>query len=100
MTKNRKLRALVQILLIAILVWILYTKNSPGFHFLVFLAGLFWRDPFMEMISGTRPLDTMVLGLRIGQIIYTAFVLIYFVGTFALLAFIAWRAKENLFKKS
>ena len=100
MIKNRKIRALIQILLILVLVWTFYGNSSPGFYFLVFLAGLFWRDPFMEMITGTKPLDTMILGFRIGQIIYTTLIVIYFLGTFALLAFTAWRAKENLFKKS
>lgn len=99
MIKNRKIRALLQILLILALAWIFYANGSPGFHLLVFLAGLFWRDPFMEMITGTKPLDTMIFGLRIGQIIYTTLIVIYFAATFAILAFILWRAKENLFKK-
>lgn len=99
MIKNRKIRALIQVLLILALVWVFYGNSSPGFYFLVFLASIFWRDPFMEMITGTRPLDTMIFGFRIGQIIYTTLIVIYFAGTFALLAFILWRAKENLFKK-
>jgi hypothetical protein len=92
--------ALVQVLLILFLAWVFYGDNSPGFYLLVFLASLFWRDPFMEMITGTKLLDATILGFRLGQIIYTTLIVIYFVGTFALLAFILWRAKENLFKKS
>ena len=83
MIKNRKILALVQVLLILVLVWIFYGDGSPGFYFLVFLATLFWRDPFMEMITGVRPLDTMIFGFRIGQIIYTVLIVIYFAATFA-----------------
>lgn len=100
MTFNRKMIALAQIILIVILAWFFYAKNSPGFYVLVILAGLFWRDPFMEMITGTHFLDTAILGFRLGQIIYTALIVLYFAVTFLILALIAWRAKENLFKKS
>lgn len=94
-SKNR-LRGMGLLLLAGALFWLFYFRNSPGFYLLTFLASLFWRDPFMEMITGVSALDATLFGMRLGQIIYFLVTGIYFVATFLLIGFVLWRAQKDL----
>lgn len=96
---NKKILALLQVVLAVILFWAFYFPASPGFYFITFLATLFWRDPFMEMITGRNFLDATIFSLRYGQIIFISLIGIYFVATLILLAYILWKAKTNIFSK-
>ena len=96
---NKKIVGLGQVALVIILCGFFYVPNSPGFFLLVLLAALFWRDPFMEMITGRQALDATIFGVRSGQIIYNSLMGIYFIGTIILLVFILWKAKNNIFSK-
>jgi hypothetical protein len=96
---NKNMLALLQVVLFVILFWAFYFPTSPGFYFITFLATLFWRDPLMEMITGRQALDAVIFGMRWGQIVFISLIGIYFAATLALLTYLLWKAKANIFSR-